>query len=251
MIKFFRNIRQQLLKEGKTINYLKYALGEIVLVVVGILIALQINNWNENRKEEKVLKEYLHKISDNVIQDIEQIDGLKIRRDTVYARAKRAEQALIKRDFSNIKVIFQGRFTFVDFYFIPNNSGFDALKNSPFLGKINNTKVDSLLTLYYSLVEKTKDDEESFNNFIEYTENQLNTNVDVTPIMNFYNNRQNDESENSNEYQDLLPYIQHNAFKAAVFRTKLDRVYIRNYTNLVEYGNALIQEIDKFCDLLN
>jgi hypothetical protein len=50
MIKFFRNIRQNLLKQGQTSKYLKYAIGEIVLVVIGILIALQINNWNENRK---------------------------------------------------------------------------------------------------------------------------------------------------------------------------------------------------------
>lgn len=52
MIKFFRNIRQNLLNEGKTTKYLKYAIGEIVLVVIGILIALSINNWNENRKRQ-------------------------------------------------------------------------------------------------------------------------------------------------------------------------------------------------------
>jgi hypothetical protein len=49
MIKFFRKIRQNLLMENKTRKYLKYAIGEIILVVVGILIALQINNWNEKR----------------------------------------------------------------------------------------------------------------------------------------------------------------------------------------------------------
>ena len=47
MIKFFRTIRKNLISEGKTVNYLKYAIGEIVLVIIGILIALQINNWNE------------------------------------------------------------------------------------------------------------------------------------------------------------------------------------------------------------
>lgn len=52
MIKFFRKIRQQLLIEKKTGKYFKYAIGEIVLVVIGILIALQINNWNEERKEK-------------------------------------------------------------------------------------------------------------------------------------------------------------------------------------------------------
>jgi len=49
MIKFFRHIRQSLIMENKTSKYLKYAIGEIVLVVIGILIALQINNWNQDR----------------------------------------------------------------------------------------------------------------------------------------------------------------------------------------------------------
>lgn len=61
MIEFFRKIRQKLLEENKIGNYLKYAIGEILLVVIGILIALQINNWNENNKshatEIKILKE--------------------------------------------------------------------------------------------------------------------------------------------------------------------------------------------------
>jgi hypothetical protein len=49
MIKFFRKIRQNLLMENKTGKYFKYAIGEIILVVIGILIALQINNWNNKR----------------------------------------------------------------------------------------------------------------------------------------------------------------------------------------------------------
>jgi hypothetical protein len=63
MIKFFRKIRQDLLSKGKTEKYFKYAIGEIVLVVLGILIALQINNWNEDRKfknqELKLVKQLL------------------------------------------------------------------------------------------------------------------------------------------------------------------------------------------------
>ena len=53
MIKFFRKIRETLLSEGKTGKYLKYALGEIILVVIGILIAIQINEWNQTRIERK------------------------------------------------------------------------------------------------------------------------------------------------------------------------------------------------------
>lgn len=58
MIKFFRKIRQSLLAEGKTTQYIKYAIGEIVLVMVGILLALQVSNWNQERiarNKEKVL----------------------------------------------------------------------------------------------------------------------------------------------------------------------------------------------------
>ena len=60
MIKFFRHLRQSLIMENKTGKYLKYAIGEIILVVIGILIALQINNWNNDRieasKEQLLLK---------------------------------------------------------------------------------------------------------------------------------------------------------------------------------------------------
>ncbi|BAO56771.1 DUF6090 family protein [Nonlabens marinus] len=72
MIKFFRNIRKNLLKEGKTTRYFKYAIGEIVLVVIGILIALSINNWNEERKaraiEQKILVELQIQFKDNLVQ---------------------------------------------------------------------------------------------------------------------------------------------------------------------------------------
>jgi len=50
MIKFFRKIRYALMEKNKTGKYLKYAFGEIMLVVIGILIALQINNWNEEKR---------------------------------------------------------------------------------------------------------------------------------------------------------------------------------------------------------
>ena len=59
MIKFFRRIRQQLLTENKFSKYVLYAIGEIILVVVGILIALSINNWNSNQKNLVVEKDYI------------------------------------------------------------------------------------------------------------------------------------------------------------------------------------------------
>jgi len=65
MIKFFRKIRQRLLTENKFSKYLIYAIGEIILVVIGILIALSLNNWNESRKNE-IIKQQL--IEDLIVE---------------------------------------------------------------------------------------------------------------------------------------------------------------------------------------
>ena len=66
MIKFFRHIRQNLIMENKTSKYFKYAIGEIVLVVVGILIALSINTWNEQKK----IKEKERQILTGIVSDL-------------------------------------------------------------------------------------------------------------------------------------------------------------------------------------
>ncbi|MCK0178875.1 DUF6090 family protein [Flavobacteriaceae bacterium S0862] len=88
MIKFFRKIRYNLMSENKTGKYFKYAIGEIILVVIGILIALQINNWNEARKAKNVEKQiYIKMLVDikenNKITD-QTISSLKTFQDLHY-----------------------------------------------------------------------------------------------------------------------------------------------------------------------
>jgi hypothetical protein len=76
MIKFFRKIRQSLLFEEKTGKYLKYAIGEIILVMVGILIALQVNTWNENRLAQARIDSRLMNLVQDVDADIEEMQGI-------------------------------------------------------------------------------------------------------------------------------------------------------------------------------
>ena len=76
MIKFFRKIRQNLFSEGKTTKYFKYAIGEIVLVVIGILIALQINNWNENRKTNKKEQALLVALNQELTNNLEELNRI-------------------------------------------------------------------------------------------------------------------------------------------------------------------------------
>jgi hypothetical protein len=76
MIKFFRQIRQQLLAQNKFTKYLIYAIGEIILVVIGILIALQVNNYNEAKKQEIKTKEILTKIHEELAINIQKSDDI-------------------------------------------------------------------------------------------------------------------------------------------------------------------------------
>jgi hypothetical protein len=71
MIKFFRKIRYDLMEKNKTGKYLKYAVGEILLVVIGILIAISINNWNEVQKGKLKANTILEAIRSDMIQDLE------------------------------------------------------------------------------------------------------------------------------------------------------------------------------------
>ncbi|MEL7220307.1 MAG: DUF6090 family protein [Bacteroidota bacterium] len=74
MIKFFRKIRQKLLAENKFSKYIIYAIGEIVLVVIGILIALQVNNWSTNNKEKELETKILTEISVALQSDLKDLE---------------------------------------------------------------------------------------------------------------------------------------------------------------------------------
>ena len=76
MIKFFRKIRYDLMEKNNAGKYLKYAIGEIVLVVIGILIALQINNWNEKRKSNTLRKSYIENLITDLNTDLKNLEQL-------------------------------------------------------------------------------------------------------------------------------------------------------------------------------
>ena len=147
MIKFFRHLRKSLLMENKTSKYFKYAIGEIILVVIGILIALQINNWNEKRitKEENsvILKNLNKEFSENLIQldssinsfnDV--IEGL----NRLLKLTRSQEGNLTNSEFDTIL-----HKTFFTPSWSPSSFVLVELKNSGALSKLNNNKLKSLL----------------------------------------------------------------------------------------------------------
>jgi len=75
MINFFRKTRKKLADDNKPLKYMRYAIGEIALVVIGILIALSINNWNESRKDRIQEKEILSEISETIVRNNEILEN--------------------------------------------------------------------------------------------------------------------------------------------------------------------------------
>ena len=250
MINFFRKIRKKLADDNQFLKYSRYAIGEILLVVIGILIALQINNWNEERKDSIELDNYLVKIADNIDQDIRTLKWLQVRRDSVFIQAKRSAKLLMERDFTDFETMIGGVRCFYEFYFSANKSGYEALKNSQFLGRIKNPLIDSLLTKYYARVESIEKVEISYNTFIERMEVELNSSIDYTPMFEFIQSREYpDEHEIDFENQEwikrnqeeLMPFIKSKAFKSAVFRTALQENDY--YHRLIRTGSELTKEI--------
>ncbi|WP_235898262.1 DUF6090 family protein [Winogradskyella ouciana] len=129
MIKFFRKIRYNLMSENKTGKYLKYAIGEIILVVIGILIALQINNWNEDRKVKKLETQIYKELKSDLVQtknDIEKVIS-------EHKKILKSTQQLIF-DISNKKSYSDSIYRLFadagdDFKIIPKTSAFENLKN--------------------------------------------------------------------------------------------------------------------------
>ena len=151
MIKFFRHIRQSLLMENKTGKYFKYAIGEIILVVIGILIALQINNWNEDRKSEKEQYFILEKLQSDMNSDISFIiqSNKEIESEInnyifcleILGRKKEATKEQFIAKFSGI---------FSLMYFDQNTTTFNNLVSSGKLELISNKSLSDAIVEYYT-----------------------------------------------------------------------------------------------------
>ena len=153
MIKFFRIIRQNLLLENKTAKYFKYAIGEIVLVVIGILIALQINNWNENNKLRIKEKSILENLKTSLEKDISDHNFHYM----VYQESKHSIQFLIEymekdKPYQDSLKYHFGRTT----YLWNPNIGLEIFENLKSIGFdiISNKDLKQDILGYYSFANK-------------------------------------------------------------------------------------------------
>ncbi len=231
-------------------QYLKYALGEIILVVIGILIALQINNWNQSIKDKHSLNEYLIKIKSHTTEDIEQLGELAKGRKQIADLCKKARNSILnKTEDENLFLFKISGSAFVDFYFKPNSGGYESLKNSEYYGKINNTKLDSLLGKYYGLVDIIAENERSYNQYTVHQENYLDTQFDRSLILASafmpLDSLATKATPQSEYDQAFVEYTAKPAYRNVISLAawQFDTM-INQYNQLTELGQHIIEEID-------
>ena len=242
MIKFFRHIRMQLLETGKTTRYLKYAVGEIILVVIGILIALSINNWNETRKAQLNLNNVLDIVKTDLIKDtlkISNIIRIYEQKNTLLSKifenkdSKFTIDSITETNYKKYLPIIQSMSTYN--FFVMQNKGMELLKDiSTITGFENDTLIINLIDTHSTFERYFISDNEILEKLVyEYNEENskypwfLDLNTDKYNI-------------------DMFEYFYHDSTKGNAIRFK---IYLGQFlSDLKMYKNAAksyIEDIEK------
>ena len=165
MLRFFRKMRNALIPDSRFGRYFFYALGEIVLVVIGILIALQVNNWNEDRKNLIGAEKQLLTLKQNISDDIKQIVRLDKEMDTLIFYSK----ILMEQFKTNIPINYNTPYyifyLILEHHFNPNRSGLNTITNEGLMAYIDEDIKNNILN-YYELLEQINSREQISNSII-------------------------------------------------------------------------------------
>ena len=177
MIKLFRHIRYDLMNQNKTTKYFKYAIGEIVLVVIGILIALQINNWNEEKKERDKELAFLKEINLDFKSNKTQLDSIISYNKVSLHAAARLLEIIESFDLKNPKINdanthvkdsigYYYRLMWRNKSFNPKNGSVEALLNSSSFDVIENDSLRRNLISWKDVLNDYLEEEEFAVNFL-------------------------------------------------------------------------------------
>ncbi|WP_163380119.1 DUF6090 family protein [Cyclobacterium sp. SYSU L10401] len=181
MIKFFRKIRQKLLSENKFSKYLIYAIGEIILVVIGILIALQINNLNESKKEQNILNASLNSLKLNLQKDIENLNDQIEYNKTVLKAVDFSFRVISLPEYNNLPLSTFSDSVFhvaTERTFFPNTTTFNSMETGSHFQWIKNQDLIQAIYGYYAIVTSISNLTNENNQFVknhieEFTYNNI------------------------------------------------------------------------------
>lgn len=259
MIKFFRKIREELLLRKQLNKYFAYALGEVILVMIGILLALYISNWNNNRKENEKERWYLI----NIIEDLEYqkvlLKDMKEHNVLTINTSKQILKEYIKyKSFKNVDSLNQRLNSLLFSYNFPN---------------INNTYTELISSGQFGLIKNKTLSIDIINYYLSCKENEAATNSDIvnifypeisTVINKFSQIELYEEDLKEGEENllitdnDLTKYIYRllektdsklaltNALKTKI---QIQNGHLINVEETLELNDSLIKSIDKYLGL--
>jgi hypothetical protein len=220
MIKFFRKIRYDLMEQNKTSKYFKYAIGEIILVVIGILIALSINNWNQERINNIETKTNIKAIYKDIVNDT----VLLLKKINLYKELLQHNNELINETnsdtanletFINVAKNFNPRFTGINAFF---NTTFSSIESTGKLDLLNQNLKKELLE--YKWLQKSSLEDINEGIYLNHI-NNFSTKYKFGAFPNTYMSRLNstfkDEQEYVNMFSSLIGY------KSYMMRASLSR----------------------------
>jgi len=239
MFKFFRNIRQSLIMENKTSKYLKYAIGEIILVVIGILIALQINNWNEERKAIKAENILLH----SVLQSL--------RSDSMVLANSQNEIKLINDLHKTLYLVIKGEQSpdsIENLQLVRRSLLFNPVTKANYPDLVNeviNQDLKNEIRFYY---QKIDDMDQTANNLHDLIESRVRTFLAEKHVLNYGLFFEMDAtSESFIKYDKFIPLLGNEDFQQLLFEVEIKIISVaRQLDPLMEQNSKLINKITQY-----
>lgn len=235
MFRFFRHIRLDLLEKNKTGRYLKYAIGEVILVVIGILIALQINNWNENRKLQIAQNTLLVNFYENLAADSIILQNHKRIMSNIIETQKQLhafrKQLLGPEEINNPQNI---RNSFRNYSITQSN-------HPDIATKIVNESLKEQIRDYYRLLAFLENAYGQYDNVVkESVRPYLANNLALNPDFLFDNQNQLDKPEKLNLLQFYL-IVRREDFGQILFESHLKATETIGYLNEIIKANSALR----------
>ena len=235
------------METGKTTRYFKYAIGEIILVVIGILIALQINNWNEARIQHNEEVKYLTNIKLDLKKDLISLDkeiGHRQNKTKVNTRLIAHMNGDPISDLDTLATYVYT--TIMEERFTPNNSTYNELASSGNLSLIANDSIKKLLLELQELYKNNQFaiEHENFE-YKEYINRSLFKYVDLDQLMKVYlgDTKASDLLIGSEDFDTLLRSKEYK--NGLVISLAISKDFIPLYNNIKEKSEGIVTLINK------
>ena len=249
MINFFRKTRKKMADDNRPLKYMRYAVGEIALVVIGILIALSINNWNEERQERKVRDSYYLSIINSFDKDLQEIqdysnyiEASEKNINEIKAKVKNAESY---KEASQYFTSFNFRTTDCDL----NASIWESLVNSGDIGLLDENIKSSLLNFWKEYSDYYESDFANKQHYWDLIKSSVvSSESKVSPYSYDIfkdNNQLIEEAEKSRDYMKEV----HSVLFAIAFRESgnwWSKNRMKHFKNEIEkIKSAMLKELDE------